>query len=71
MAATKVRDRSIPIAEFEMPLSAALALLLPPNQVLPGDNWSIHTTGDVVTLSRTRAEVPNQAGAGAQGAGVR
>lgn len=66
MPANKVRDRSIPIAEFEMPLSEALALLLPPGQVQQGDNWQIHTTGNVVTLTRERASVPNQAGAGIQ-----
>jgi hypothetical protein len=68
MAAAKIRDRSIPIAEFEMPLADALALLLPPGQVQPGDTWTIHTTGPVVTLTRERAAVPNQ-GAAPQGAG--
>jgi hypothetical protein len=59
MAAAKIRDRSIPIAEFEMPLSEVLALLLPPGQVLLGDNWTIYTTGDTVTLTRVREGVPN------------
>lgn len=62
MAATKVRDRSIPLAEFEMPLADALVLLLPPGQVQQGDNWQIHQTGNIVTLTRERASVPNPAG---------
>lgn len=71
MPAAKTRDNSHPIAEFEMPLSEALALLLPPGQVQSGDNWQIHTTGAVVTLTRQRAAVPNQGQGGAQGAGLR
>lgn len=69
MAAAKIRDRSIPIAEFEMPLADALALLLPPGQVQQGDDWSISVAGDTLRLTRERAGTPNQAGAGAQGAG--
>lgn len=62
MAAAKVRDRNIPIAEFELNLSDALSLLLPPGQILPGDNWSIYTTGDTVTITRTRASTQNPLG---------
>ena len=69
MAAAKVRDRSIPIAEFEMPLADALALLLPPGQVQQGDVWIVTSAGDTLELQRIRAEAPNQGGNGAQGAG--
>lgn len=68
MAAAKIRDRNIPIADFEMPLSDALALLLSPSEVQGGDNWHIQTVGDRLVFTRERAAIPNAAGA-SQGKG--
>lgn len=43
-----------------MPLSEALALLLPPGQTQQGDDWSMQIVGSVLRLTRERASVPNQ-----------
>lgn len=68
MAAAKIRDRNIPVAEFEMPLADALELLLLPSEIRAGDNWHIQTVGDRLVFTRERAAIPNAAGA-SQGQG--
>lgn len=55
MAATKRRERKFPQAEFDMPLSDAVASLLDPQDVAPGDAWHFHVDGDVLRITRTRA----------------
>ena len=67
--ATKVRDRSIPIADYTMPLAEALAVLLPPGEFRLGDVWSLSVSGDTLEFQRVGPEVANQGSNGAQGAG--
>jgi hypothetical protein len=59
MPVTKTRDFNLPIAEFDMPLSEALAILLSPTEIRVGDSWSIQTLGDRLVFTRKRAVIPN------------
>lgn len=67
MALNKIRDASLPVAQFNMPLSEALALLIPPNERgNPNETWHLQVVGNTLFLTRERAEIPN----GAQGQGA-
>jgi hypothetical protein len=59
MPVTKTRDVNLPMAEFDMPLSEALIILLPASELRAGDNWSIHTLGNRLVFTRQRAAIPN------------
>lgn len=53
--ARKTKDRKFPQAQFEIPLAEAVALLIRPNQIDAGDEWSFHVSGDVLQITRIRA----------------
>jgi hypothetical protein len=59
MAAAKIRDRSTPVADFEMTLDEALIALLPANERRAGDDWVLQVIGDKLLITRTRQSVPN------------
>lgn len=55
--ARKVRDSKFPRAVFEVSLVDAVAVLVRPNQIEAGDEWSFHVSGDVLQITRTRAAI--------------
>jgi hypothetical protein len=52
--ARKVRQRKFPQADFEIALPAALALLLDPQDVAPGDLWAFSVDGSTLRIARLR-----------------
>jgi hypothetical protein len=68
--AKKKRDRLFPQTDFELSLADAVAALIRPNQIEPGDRWHFQVEGDVLKITRIRQaqELPVDDDATAQGA---